>query len=309
MNSTTGQRQIQVTVDRSSIADFQMLAKVSITYGSDATTNGRIYSAQNITHNGQATADVFAEAKLTGSVTFSGGAKGYDGSSSTSYPDLGTVIKDHPIDFQTFLISFSDIATAASSSGIELNDSSKDAWWLTFNSNGTVTIQSCKRVGGSNIENTKPTCSSYATQAVPNNGAIHSVQSVIVSGQVNGRVTVASESNIVVGADISYVQADDDVLGLEARNAMYVPAWISSNLNWRAATLTQSGKWESAGSSGSKNTMVFTGSTATGDGGQMAMFDTRVYNYDQNLLFLPPPWFPTIEPSYSILSFRELPAP
>ena len=302
-------RVVEAVVKRSSIADFQMLANVSITYGSDATTNGKIYSTHNITHNGDATGDVYAENVLSGSVSFSGGAKGYDGSSSTSaYPDLGTVIKDHPIDFQTFLASFADITNAAASGGIELDDPSKDAWWLTFNSNGTVSIKSCMRVSGNNIEDTQPSCTTPTTSPVPNNGAIHAWQSVIVSGQVNGRVTVASEADIVVAADISYVQLADDVLGLEAKRAMYVAAWVPTNLNWRAATLTQSGRWESAGPNGSKGTMVFTGSTATADGGQMSMFDTRVYNYDQSLLYLPPPWFPTMTASYEYTSFRELPA-
>jgi hypothetical protein len=38
------------------------------------------------------------------------------------------------------------------------------------------------------------------------------------------------------------------------------------------------------------------------------MFDPRVYSYDQDLLYLPPPWFPVIEDAYTIVLFRELPA-
>ena len=103
VTNSRDQRVLEAVVQRSSIADFQMLANVSITYGGPATTNGKIYSTQNITHDGHATGDVYAEKKLSGGVTFSGGAKGYDGTTSTAYPDLGTVLKDHPIDFQTLI--------------------------------------------------------------------------------------------------------------------------------------------------------------------------------------------------------------
>ena len=53
--------------------------------------------------------------------------------------------------------------------------------------------------------------------------------------------------------------------------------------------------------------MTFMGSTATAQGGQMSMFDTRNYNYDDSLLYLQPPWFPTIGDAYTVLLFRELP--
>ena len=54
--------------------------------------------------------------------------------------------------------------------------------------------------------------------------------------------------------------------------------------------------------------MTFTGSTATADGGSMSLFRTRVYQYDQTLYYLPPPWFPTVDGAYTTLLVRELPA-
>jgi Tfp pilus assembly protein PilX len=315
---------VQAVAQRDGISNFQMLANVSITYGSNATTNGLIYSTANITHNGTANADVYAEGTLSGSVTFTNGAKGYDMSSSTtSYPSLDTVpmLKNHhPIDFSGFLTSFDNLARAASSGGISLDDSSKDAWWLVFNADGTVTIKSCTRAGGSPIEVTQPTCTTTGTQQVPANGAIHVQQSAIVSGVVNGRVTVASENNIVVGGNITYVQGGDDVLGLEAKNYTYVPHWAPNDLTWYSATLSQSGQWESENTdgwssscnggsgSGCKGTLNFYGSTTAGQGGQMGGYSQRIYNYDSNLLYLPPPWFPTIQPSWEFTSFRQLAA-
>ena len=52
--------------------------------------------------------------------------------------------------------------------------------------------------------------------------------------------------------------------------------------------------------------MTFNGSTSTNLGGSMGMFDYRNYNYDSNLLYLQPPFFPYIADTYTVLSFREL---
>ena len=40
----------------------------------------------------------------------------------------------------------------------------------------------------------------------------------------------------------------------------------------------------------------------------MSMFRTRVYQYDDSLLYLQPPWFPTVEDAYTVLLQRELTA-
>ncbi len=52
--------------------------------------------------------------------------------------------------------------------------------------------------------------------------------------------------------------------------------------------------------------MNFWGSSATQTGGGFTAFDTRNYNYDPTLLYLPPPWFPVIDDTYTVSLFREL---
>ena len=54
--------------------------------------------------------------------------------------------------------------------------------------------------------------------------------------------------------------------------------------------------------------MTFTGATATYGGGNMGLFTTRVYQYDSTLLYLPPPWFPTIQDAFTIVLSREVAA-
>jgi hypothetical protein len=38
----------------------------------------------------------------------------------------------------------------------------------------------------------------------------------------------------------------------------------------------------------------------------MGLFNSRVYQYDQSLLYLPPPWFPTVQDAYTVVLSREI---
>ena len=130
---------------------------------------------------------------------------------------------------------------------------------------------------------------------------------------MNGRVTVTSNNDIVIGNNISYATGTNSVLGLVAANNMIVAYWAPYNLTWSAATIATGGYWADTCDPhlfgygcGTHGTMTFNGSTATNKGGSMSMFGTRTYNYDQNLLWLLPPWFPSVDKPYTVLLQREL---
>ncbi len=188
-------------------------------WGTGAITNGKIYANGNIDHDGIATANIYAEGQITGSVTMQNGAQRYDVDTT---PNVRSQIKN-PIDFTNFLTSFTDIERASQlGGGIYLNDPTRAAWRLTFNAGGTVTIERCNQTGGEDVADVLPTCTAYSTPTVPANGAIYAVQDAIVQGNVKGRVTVASNDDIVVANDISFVTSGEDVLGLVAKNYVYV---------------------------------------------------------------------------------------
>jgi hypothetical protein len=182
-----------------------------------------------------------------------------------------------------------------------------------------------------------PNCSGSGTVALPTNGAIYADQTVIITGGtssctsggvstgppgshvslstascVKGRVSVASGADIVIGDDLGYVTPGTDVLGLLANNNVYIASWLprGSNLNWSAATLAENGSWgqPSNFTEGNFGTMYEEGSIAElTQGNGMTQFNTRYYNYDQNLQFLQPPWFPTLPNPYQVLLYRNLP--
>jgi hypothetical protein len=212
-----------------------------------------------------------------------------------------------PISFSGFLASLVSIQNAAQNGGVYLNNTSVAAWQLIFNTNGTFTAQACQPASGqTDVAAATPVCGAATTYNVPSNGAIYSPQTVIVSGVVNGRVTVASNNNLDIGGNISYVTPGQDVLGMIAENNIVVCYWAPSNLTWTGASLAETGDWQSYNSDGSHGTMTYTGSVATYGGGFMTMFTTRVYNYDPNLLFLAPPWFPAVDDSYTTVLFHEV---
>ncbi len=284
-------RVLEERIHPSSVADFQMIANADIAYGSTAVTRGKVYvgidssgHAHSVTYQSgsKAYANVYAEGQVYGNPMVSP-AKAYD---SDSNPNIRSVIKS-PISFTSFASSLSNIQQVAvtDSPSMTFDDSSKDAWQLTFNSNGTFSIQSCVRYYTTNcygqktyypVDQHAPTCGSSTTYNVPTKGAIYTAQTAIVSGTVNGRVTVASNDDLVIGNNISYLATGDDVLGLIAKNDMLVAAWAPCPLNWRAATIAQSGQWTSKdswtgndpqtcsyGNGTSTFAMTFTGSTAT----------------------------------------------
>ena len=314
-------RELQVLVRPSSVSDYQMVADADITYGSGATTYGKIYAgidgsgvAHSVRHDGIAYGDIYAEGSVTGNTTMMNGAQKYNST------NIRTIIKS-PINFNSFLASLVDIRNAAGAGGVVEDVPTVDAWKMTFQSNGQVVVQSCMKASGKPIGDAAPICGAGTPLNIPNNGAIYTGQPVIVSGVVHGRVTIGSASDIYIGGNLSYAQDGDDVLGLVAAHSLIVAQWVPTTLNWRAATIAQSGTWRSYGfdpQTGQSEpdyvgnfkltSATFTGSTATYGGGSMGLFNSRVYQYDSTLVYLPPPWFPTIQDAYTVVLSREVAA-
>lgn len=303
-------RAIEEWVQFSLISDFQMITTVDYSVGSTATTNGKIYSSHDIRHSGTATADVFAENLVNpsccGTFNLVAPAQEYDNT------NIRSVIKN-PIDFNTFTQSLDDIERASNSAGTNL-DTSTDTWKLVFSSGGTYTKQACTNVDGADSGTvpddpglTAPSCGAVqGPYTIPTNGAIFSKKTVLVSGTVNGRVTIASDFDIVVVDAVAYQTVGDDVLGLIGKNDIIIAKYAPNDLTWRAAVIAQNGRRHSWDSSGSHGTANHYGSTASRLQPYMDMFDVRNYYYDDSLQYLPPPWFPVLDEPYTVNLFREV---
>jgi hypothetical protein len=331
--TTTQLRSVQAQIKPQSIADFQMISAKSILYGSGATTTGKLYSAQDITHLGTAKAPVYAQhfACRTGglgcghsdatSPSFEGG--GYDSATTPAFSDIFTT----PIDFSNFTDSLATIESAAAATvNHRFDDGTAKAWLIQFLSNGTAKIwKVTTTTDGANLgalgcpitvplsSGNAPSYFYFEQSVVVGNGNAITDSCAASSGArpsvVDGRVTVATGANVYIGGNISYETPGDDVLGLLSAHEVIIAEYVPTDLTWRAATLAQNGQWRTNTGTEKKNSMVFIGSTATSNGGYASMFHTRSYNYDPTLQFLRPPLFPILEGTWETAYWREVTPP
>lgn len=299
-------RSLEVQFQGTSVADFQMLSNASVSYGSAATTNGKIYSNANVAHDGTANQGVYAYGQITGGGTFNGERCDTDG---TPGGCLFSSKFSQQINFASFSSAGSEVYRASQSvsgKGIYLDTTSSIfAYQLTFNSTGTVTIETCS--SGVATQSSAPTCTGPVTKDVPTIGAIYSTKNVIVKGTLKGRVTIASTGDIVIGAGLTYANGQQDVLGLIAESNIYIAGWVPNTITWYGAVIARTGQYKQADCAATKTgTYTHVGAVATANGGCMSGFATRVYQYDTNLQFLQPPFFPVLEEAYKILRYREV---
>jgi hypothetical protein len=312
--------------------DFQRIVNGDLSYGTTATTNGKVYvglkagqtrgsitNSYTLDHPGTARANVYSEGRITGNPTLQNGAKSYNanGAGGGIAGSITTVIKN-PIEFNAFTSSFVDVKAAAQFGGRYVaNDPTAAAWRLRFvagtaaNGDGQIGLSKCSKNAGKELDVAVPVCGTETLSPMPTNGAIYIEQPVLVSGAVDGRVTVVTNERFVLQDATSYENAKDDTLGLIARDRFIIARYVPAVLTWYAAVIVQQDTWKTSpgATNGSKTTMNFYGSATTNLGGGMTMFTNRNYNYDPNLQFLQPPYFPVLEDAYTISFFREFANP
>jgi hypothetical protein len=313
-------RQVQAQVRPGSLADFQALSNTSISYGSSATTTGKIYSANDVNHDGTAKGTVYAVDRVTGNSSFEGGK--YDRLTNPTT----TQLYPSGVPFSQFTDDLADIKAAATSQGNLFNDATAKGWLVQLTAAGQANvwrITSGTSAGLASTLNTLSTaeCNSSTTysRTINNFSVMWFTQPVVIgSGDnpctttgaldsvVDGRVTIGSADDVYVGGNISYETSGDDTLGLIATSDLIITDYAPSTMTWRAATLAQTGQWKTNGSSGSKSSMSFTGSQAMYNGGSAPMFNSRFYNYDDTLVYQRPPLFPTIEGTWETVYWREV---
>ncbi len=155
----------------------------------------------------------------------------------------------------------------------------------------------------------------WATYAIPDGGVIFVENNVWLEGTVNGRrVTViaanlisASKKTMYLGKDIRYTNYDcTDMIGLIGQQDVEVYRQSEDDLRIDAALIAQSGRVGRAYYTGSyaiRNVITVYGAIASNRrygfawidaaGSHVSGYITRNLYYDNNLLYCPPPYFPT----------------
>lgn len=153
----------------------------------------------------------------------------------------------------------------------------------------------------------------------PDNGLIFVEGDAWVEGQIdNAHITIVSadlqnagvETDIYINNDIKYTNTDgSDVIGLIAENDISVGLYSENDLEINAALLAQNGRvgrdyYTSSNSATyyKRSEITVFGSIATNErygfkwdcsGSYCSGYDTRNLYFDNNLVYYPPPYFPT----------------
>jgi hypothetical protein len=190
----------------------------------------------------------------------------------------------------------------------------------------TYAITKYRRNSGSTDCSTCTGQCAPTTYTIPNDGIIFVENNAWVEGTISSeKISIAAanliggnSANIYIGNNnLLYTNFDGrDIIGLVAQNNVTVIRDSQDNLTIDAALLAQSGRVGRDSYTGyNKTTITVNGSIATNQRYGFAYVDSngnfangyynRVLNFDNNLLYYPPPYFPT-GTDYSIDRWEEL---
>ena len=206
------------------------------------------------------------------------------------------------------------------------NNGTMDVCRVAAYDSASYAITSYKRNSGNN---TCSTCSGQCAPTnytIPNSGIIFVENNAWVEGTINNKKIAIAAANLIGGADANiyignnnllYTNFDGrDIIGLVAQEDVTVIRDSQDTLTIDAALLAQSGRVGRDSYSGyDKTTITVNGSIATNQRYGFAYVDSngnfsngyhnRILNFDNNLLYYPPPYFPT-GTDYSIDLWEEL---
>lgn len=167
--------------------------------------------------------------------------------------------------------------------------------------------------------------SCMASYDIPEDGVIFVENDVWLSGQVDGeRVTIVGarlsgwgdKPSVYIPNDLRYTNYDgSDIIGVIGQQNISIPEDSENDLRIDAALLAQEGKVgrPNYGTSDHKDVITVFGAMATyqrygfawTDGTHDWGYDIRNLYYDNNLLYYPPPYFPT-GTQYSVDLWEEI---
>jgi len=341
-------RTVRVRYGKPSYAEFAFLSNSNVWFGPNESIHGRLHSNGGIRMDG--TVD-----SLTTSIveTYICGPEhncadetkpGIWGSGQD--PALWSFPIADALDFDAITLDFEDTRTAAENGGIIFDNVGGQGVHIVFNSDGTFTANKVTKLQNnvwgydgtdwtneSNDISKETAISGYTNHAFPDNGIIFVDDQTWVSGQVNGRVTVAAAHlpstdgivrDIIIPDDITYYPDRDSgaVLGLMAQKDILVPLYSPDDLTIDAALLAQDGSVlryyyypsyypadtiktniETYGTIITNG--VWTWSWVDGSSTLLSGYENTTTNYDANLFYSPPPYFST-QDDYTFISWEEI---
>jgi type II secretory pathway pseudopilin PulG len=323
VNGLKGTRTIEAKLGIPSFANYIFLSQGQINFSTTASTTGPVHSNTGINFNGTNNGPVTA---ARSSYVSNVDNNTHNGVWGTGGPIAQWQYPVPSVDFTQVTADLSGLKTKAQANGVYLAGSGAQGYYLALKSDGSIDVYKVTNTSNAGITKTF-----IRNQAAPANGIFFASDHIWVSGNVSpgfpGRITIvsaklpdvpSSRTNITVTDNILYAARDGaSAVGLIAQNDIIVPPYAPSAMTIDAALLAQNGDlgfWGNNPTSlktsleiwGSQAAQAMAGfKTVDNNNNVINGFTNTFYNYDNHLLFSPPPGYPTTG-SFSILNWREL---
>lgn len=333
-------RTIRATMAIPSLAKYAVVANDNMRFGSGTEVFGEIHANGGVRFDGVAH-NIVASAKDC----YDDPDTGYSDPCErpgvwTSQPPpesdvflAGTSFPVPSVDFNGFAADLAQIKADAQDDGVYIAASGKKGWLIELKTDDTYDLWKVRTVkkkpGGCYSQTYSINKLNYQGNfAFPNNGLIFVEDHAWVRGQIDGaRLTIAAArfpenpstyKSIYINEDLTYTNYDGtDSIGLFAQDDVAVGLHSENYLQIDAALVAQKGRVfrhyynSSCGSKYIRQELTLNGMIATNQRYGFAYTDGTGYqirnlNYDGNLLYMPPPSFPTTGNQYSLLSWEEL---
>lgn len=332
-------RTVTAQYGKPSMAQYSFLHDSNIWFGSGLTINGQAHSNGGIRNDGLNNSLVTSalETYTCGDETGCSPAETKDGvwgaggdQGLWQYPVI-------PVDFNSISVDFANMRTASQTDGQYLGPSGNWGYHVVFNADGTVSIYNItntsyywgydtgigwlelyQNITGENLVGT------YQQAETP---IIFAEDHIWVEGVITSPVQVAAarfpidtnNMNIWLYDNLTYALYDGSIqAGITAQNDIIIALNIPNNFAVDGALLAQGGHiirhyYNCCGYSNDiRNSFTMNGSVISAEksywnwGGSppSSGFQTRSINYDPNLRYTPPPYFPTTG-EYEFISWTE----
>ncbi|MEO6077766.1 MAG: hypothetical protein ABIP54_03195, partial [Candidatus Andersenbacteria bacterium] len=340
-NSPTRKVTLQATYGKPSFAKYVSLINDNVWFG--GIISGAVHSNGGIRMDGQSDGSM-TSAQATYTCPNTQGCSGNPTKPGVWGSGSNASLWKYPVasvDYGAITTDLLSMKTAAQSGGTYFASSGAYGYHIVFNSNGTYSVYKVTSKTSdisSYFSDTGWESSSYdikkqtlvTSGTVPDNGILFFEDTVWIEGTITKRVTVASGkfpenpgtyTDIIINNSITYNNVKDGTraFGAVAQGGVLIPySGAANNLELDGAFVAQHGRfgrrYYNSGSYIYRNTITRYGMIASnlvpatswvnGSGTVIGGYRSGSSSYDPNLLYGPPPFFPTTG-QYQFLSWEQ----
>lgn len=333
-------RTVTALLGQSSYAQYAFLSNASSWFGSGITVYGKIHSNNGIRQDGLniSTVSSAKETYTCGSETGCNPSQTKPGVWGAGGDQSLWQFPVPAIDFNAISFDFAQMRQEAQTNGLYMGPSAAYGYNVVFQGNGTFTVS--RVTGTSSVYGyaSEDGCrrrrqiitsqTLLGTYNVADTRIIFLEDMSWVSGTLNGKATLTAarfpidtyNTNIWINNNLTYVAKDGNhSLGLIAQNDIYYARDIPNDFEINAALMAQKGRvirhgylsWCGSHPNAVRNSLTLYGALISNlksywnfGNPPSSGFRTRTSTYDTNLLYNPPPYYPSTG-GYDLISWTE----